>query len=408
MRTRRELRRRGEMRRSALLVSVLCVASFVAGAGIVSAGRPDARPRPAAISGVIPLRTDGVADRQREVAGVLAEHYYRPVDATRLAGTPVANLAKLLDDPYTQYLDPAHLAAFQLGDTGQYAGIGIHARLVGGDVILDRVSSGGPAAAANLHPGDVVISANGKRLHGLDLESALGKIRGRVGTTVTLRVRHGKRTRTLVLRLAEVKAQIVSHQLRKEAGTPVGYIQVLDFSRDVGQQVRSAMKDLDARNATRVVLDLRHNGGGLVDEAVELTSVFTAIGTPVFIESGRHVATRTYSTQTAPSDLTTPLAVLVDDQSASAAEIVAGALRDAGRATIIGTKTFGKGVIQDLVNLNGGGALKYTMAEYLTPTGQHVDRLGISPDFRVATPAVHGEVDRALDTAYRILKARPS
>jgi carboxyl-terminal processing protease len=394
------------MLRSAVLVTLLCVASFVGGAGVVSAVRPDAR-LPEILSAALPPRTVSVADRQREIAGVLSDHYYRPVDAGRLGATPVANLAKLLDDPYTQYLDPAHLAVFQQGDVGLYAGIGIHARLASGNVVLDRVTSGGPAAAADLHPGDVVISANGGQLHGLDLETALKKVRGRIGTTVALTVRRGERTSKLVLRRAEVKAQIVSHQVRRVAGEQVGYIQVLDFSRDVGQQTRSAMKDLDAKNVTRVVLDLRHNGGGLVDEAVALTSVFTAIGTDVFIESGRHVATTTYCTHTAPLDVSTPLAVLVDDQTASAAEIVTGALRDARRATIIGTKTFGKGVIQDLVDLNGGGALKYTIAEYLTPTRQHVDRRGITPDVRVATPAIHGEVDLALDAAFRILKTGP-
>jgi carboxyl-terminal processing protease len=400
------MRARQERQRTALLGAALCVASFVVGAGVVHSVQPDSQRQPISLSLVGSVPTVGAADRQHEVAGILAEQYYRPVDSVMLGRTPVANLAKLLDDPYTQYLDPAHLAAFDRSDIGHYAGVGIHAQLVHGDVVLDRVTSSGPAAAAHLRPGDIVISANGGALHGLEMETALKKVRGPIGTTVSLKIRRGQQTHTLVLRRAEVKAQIVSSEVRRVAGKPVGYIQVEDFSRDVGKQTRAAMKDLAARGVVEVVLDLRHNGGGLVTEAVALTAVFTPVGTPVFTESGAHVDTETSRTQTAPTDLSTPLAVLVDEQSASAAEIVTGALRDAGRATVIGSKTFGKGVIQSLVALEGGGALKYTIAEYLTPRGQHVDRRGITPDVRVATPAAHGEGDPALDAAIRILMAR--
>jgi carboxyl-terminal processing protease len=197
------------------------------------------------------------------------------------------------------------------------------------------------------------------------------------------------------------------------AGQAVGYIQVLDFSQGVGQATRAAVKDLKARGVTKMVLDLRGNGGGLVEEAVELASVFIPAGTPVLIESGRHIATTTYRTHTAPVDTTVPLAVLVDNDTASAAEIVTGALRDAGRATVVGTKTFGKGVVQDLVPLTGGGALKYTMAQYLTPAGTHVDRRGITPDVTVATPKARDHADSdaddpVFDAAIRTLNAHPA
>jgi carboxyl-terminal processing protease len=397
----------------ALLTVALCTASFALGAGAVSAVRPTGQWQPEslvppALSLTVPpalSRTLSAADRQGEIAGILAGGYYRPLDSARMAAIPVASLPTLLNDPYTRYLDPAALATFQRGDSGHYAGVGIHAGVIGANVVLDRVTSGGPAARANLHPGDMVVSANGNQLRGLALEGALKKIRGPIGTTVVLKVRRGKTTRTLTLRRAEVTAQIVSYKVRAVAGQRVGYIQVLDFSRDVGQQTRAAIKKLTAKHVSQVVLDLRGNGGGLVDEAVALTSVFVHNGTAVFTESGQHIDSKTYRTQKAPADLSTPLAVLVDKETASSAEIVTGALRDAHRATVVGTKTFGKGVIQDLVPLKGGGALKYTMAEYLTPSGQHVDHRGITPDVLVANPATHQKADLALAAAIHTLMA---
>jgi len=382
-----------------LFVLALCAALFVLGAGAVSALRPEAagEGNTQVPSLVNPSSIVTAVERQREIVAILAEGYYRPVDAALLAGTSLDRLPAVLDDPYTQYLNPAALALFEGGDAGRYLGVGVHARLRGDEVVLDRVTPGGPAAAADLRDGDVVVRADGMPLGGLALEAALSRIRGPIGSTVRLQVRRASQERSVVLRRAEVAGRIVSHEVRMVAGRPVGYVLVQDFSRGVGQGVRDAVQDLKARGVAEVVLDLRGNGGGLVTEAVELTSVFTPAGTPVLIESGLHVDKTTYITHTAPADLVVPLVVLADDQTASAAEIVIGALRDAGRATVVGAKTFGKGVVQDLVPLTGGGALKYTMAEYLTPSGQHVNRRGIAPDVAVATK--RADAPAADDTA---------
>jgi carboxyl-terminal processing protease len=211
-----------------------------------------------------------------------------------------------------------------------------------------------------------------------------------------------------VVRRAEVAARVVSHEVRQVSGRRVGYIQVLEFSQDVGQSVRSAVRDFKARGGvSEIVLDLRGNAGGLVSQAIEMTSVFTPIGSPVFIESGKHIKRAVFRTRTAPVDLGTPLGVLVDVDSASAAEILTGALRDDGRAKVFGAKTFGKGVIQQLAPLAGGGALKYTMAEYLTPSGHRVNHLGITPDVAVAAHAHHDSraADSTFEVAARALKS---
>lgn len=384
-------------------VLALLSAAVVAGVMVVSGSLT---PAPAPVQPSTRLAASPAAEarsRHTEIVALLSARYYRSVDVNVLNATPLAKLPAVLDDPYTLYLDSAKLTSFQRGDTGTYAGVGVHARSVGAQIVIDRVVARSPAARAGIRAGDVLVSAGGRPLAGLPLEKALNQVRGRVGTTVAVQLQRGRQHLRMVLRRAEVQARIVSHQVRHVSGQAVGYVQVLEFSRGIGRQVRLALADFKARGVSMVVLDLRGNGGGLVSEAVALTADFTPAGTPVFSESGRHFAKTRYRTRTGPADTATPLAVLVDGQSASAAEIVTGALHDADRATVVGARTFGKGVIQDLVPLKGGGALKYTMAEYLTPSGHRVNKQGITPDVAVTSP-VTSETDPALDAAVRDLK----
>jgi carboxyl-terminal processing protease len=391
-------------RRFRLLVAGICAASFVLGGGVVGALRPETAAHAQVSTLIKSAHTVTAAERQREISTLLAQRYYRRVDTALLAGTPVARLHTVLDDPYTQYLSPAAMTIFNRDDAGRYAGIGLEARLVGGDVVLSQVTVGSPAAAAGLRTGDVLASADGTPLRGLALDAALRRVSGPVGTTVRLQVRRNDHSHAVVVRRAEVAAQMVTHEVRMVAGQAVGYIQVMDFSQGVGQATRAAVEDLKTHGVAEMVLDLRSNGGGLVAEAVDLAGVFIPQNTPVLIESGQHIETTTYSTDTSPADATVPLAVLVDKETASAAEIVTGALRDAGRATVVGDTTFGKGVVQDLVPLTGGGSLKYTMAQYLTPAGARVDHRGITPDITVPTPKTGSKTDPAFDTAARTLK----
>ncbi|MDQ1633454.1 MAG: carboxyl-terminal processing protease, partial [Frankiaceae bacterium] len=187
-----------------------------------------------------------------------------------------------------RYLDPAGLARIQQADDSRYAGIGIHARLLDGAVVVDRVSPGSPADVAGLRPDDRVLFADGTPVGGSDLEVALTPVRGPIDTVAHLTLQRGTTHFSAAIRRAEVAAQLVQHDLRVVRGTPIGYVQVLDFGAGVGEQVRQAVRDFDARGVREVVLDLRQNGGGLVREAVALASTFVPVGTPVLTESGQH------------------------------------------------------------------------------------------------------------------------
>lgn len=405
--------KRNPRRRFATLGVAIVATSFVLGGGAVSATRSNA-PQNTAVaqrleaSGSSRPGTAGKgATRQAEILDFLSNRYYRAVDVRALARVPLAQLRVVLQDPYTRYISPDQLVEYNRGDTGTYTGVGVHAQLVDHDVVLDRVTAKGPAAAAGLRVGDVLTSADGRRLRGLDLEVALQRVRGRIGTTVSLQIRRGHQSQTVVVRRAEVPVRVVFHEVRRVSGQRVGYIQVLEFSQEVGLAVRAALVDFKEQGGVDgIVLDLRHNGGGLVSQAIELTAAFTPVGSPVLVESGKHVDRTVYRTRTAPVDTATPLGVLVDGDSASAAEIVTGALRDDGRAKVVGARTFGKGVIQKLALLKGGGALKYTTAEYLTPSGHRVNHQGITPDVTVATRKHHDgdDADPAFDVAARALR----
>jgi carboxyl-terminal processing protease len=194
---------------------------------------------------------------------------------------------------------------------------------------------------------------------------------------------------------AKVQGWLVQAEIRTLGDRRVGYLTLLDFSDGVGDRTREAAQSLINDGAEAIVIDLRGNPGGLAKEAVRTAEVFLPTGSAVLTERGEHIDTRTFSTRFAPVDSNIPVAVLVDGQTASSAEILAGALRDNGRAELFGSTTFGKGRIQDIITLKTGGAFKYTYAEYLTPSGFALDRVGLTPDFVVASSG-----DTAVDATY--------
>ena len=360
----------------------LSIASFGAGALAWTSMHHDSR-REASADVVREGPKTAMLDR-------LAARYYRPIDRARLERAPVRALGRVLDDRYTSYLSPRAYSRLEANDAGRYGGVGIHAHFASGSVVVDDVLRSGPAAAAGLRSGDVVTAVAGVPTRGRSRLAVLRRIRGDAGTAVVVRVeRHG---RTLVRRMVrrEVVARVVFAELRWVAGVRVGYLSISEFSSGVGRQTRSALERLTAGGARVIVLDLRHDPGGFVDEAVSVVSTLLPQGSVVLRERGLHIDPLVVRTAAPPVDLETPVAVLVDGETASAAEIVTGALHDARRAVVVGRRTFGKGVIQEVDPLRSGGALKLTFAEYLTPGGYALDRRGIAPDVRATDNPARG------------------
>ncbi len=321
-----------------------------------------------------------IADiRQRLKSG-----YYVPVSPTTLERASVDGMLASLHDPYTYYLDPREYAAMRQETQGLYVGVGVQVLQRGASVVIANVFPGGPARGAGLAKGDVITAVDGRSMLGASLDTVTNAVRGPKGTPVVITVRTpGGAIRTAHLTRTVLKLQLVTTSMRIVHGKKIGVITLLEFDQGAAAAVRAAVATLTAHGADGLVLDLRGNPGGLVDEAVGVVGVFVPKGAPVVTTVGLHDPRQTLRTSATPSTRL-PLVVLVDRYSASASEIVAGALRDDGRALLVGEHTFGKAVVQETVELPNKGALHFTIARYLTPKGVDLNHKGLTPTIVVA------------------------
>jgi carboxyl-terminal processing protease len=322
-----------------------------------------------------------------EVRADLAARYVRPLTPAELRAPSVDDLLARLDDPYTVYLSPPEYRAIQAETTGTMVGIGL--RLAPGRASLRVLDTfpGSPAERAGLRPGDEITAVDGLRLQGGSLADALARLQGGRGTTVILRFHHPADDTLLtagVVRRWIPLDPVRAHDVGRGADR-VRIIRIASFSSGVARQVRRL-----AFGAPAVLLDVRGDPGGLLQEAVATADVFLPSGV-IVSWSGAHT-TRQIVHSNGSATAAMPVAVLVDRRTASAAEILAGALQDHHRGVIVGTRTFGKATIQVVVPLTTGGALKLTAATYRTPAGHDLHGRGVLPD----VPARHNALARAL------------
>lgn len=389
---------RHRLRLPAIIAAVVAVL-VVFGAGILVGGHPQATGLtrlPSGIrSAVLGAGSDSLAT---DIETELKSGYYTPVDTTMLSRASIDGMLASLHDPYTYYLDPAEYAAMQRETQGLYVGVGIQVLGRGTDAVIATVFADSPAQRAGLAKGDVITAVNGVSMAGKPLNTVTDAIRGTKGTPVTVTVRTpAGATVTGHMVRTELHLELVQTSMRTVAGHKIGVIRLLEFDQGAAAAVRQAASSLAARGATGLVLDLRGNPGGLVDEAVDVVGAFVPKGSPVVTTVGLHDPRQVLKTTFAPVT-TLPLVVLVDRYSASASEIVSGALRDDGRAILVGQKTFGKAVVQRTVTLPNGGALHYTIARYLTPKGFDLNHKGLTPNVVVITTP-QGTLDRGLERA---------
>lgn len=321
---------------------------------------------------------------------------------SELTQVAIRGMMSSLGDPYTTYLSPHEIAALEESlRGGDFGGIGVYivqdAKTK--QILVDPIE-GLPADRAGVKPGDEVLAVDGVSAAGLSLDQVEHEIRGPKGTLVRLllRAHAGGALRTV----AVTRGQIVVPSVHAKMEDGFEYVRLLDFGQTSYDEVRKAMLDGKQRGAKGYILDLRNNGGGLLEAAVQISSLFIPDGTIVTqIDRDGNRETRT---STRESIGASPLVILVNKYTASASEITAGAVQDYKAGTLIGTKTFGKGVVQSIYNMRDGGALKITTARYVTPTGRDIHHKGIVPDIPVDQPIEPTIIDSPKDEQLAVAK----
>jgi carboxyl-terminal processing protease len=343
-------------------------------------------------SGVI----DAAADRIEEAAA-------EPVDRSELERAAVEGMLKSLGDRWSSYYDPSEYASFEDALEGRYSGVGLWVRAGRTGVVVSSVQTGSPAADAGLVPGDVIVSVDDWPTSGGSVGEVVQRLRGLSGSNVLIgALRNGVVSQLVVTRTVLTSSDVTVEQLAEG----VTRIDIRTFTRGVGRSVRETMAGDPATYAGGVVLDLRGNPGGLLDESVEVASAFLD-GGPVVSYEQRDAPDRVLDAL-GEGNTTVPVVVLVDGGTASAAEVVAAALQDRNRAVVVGSRTYGKGSVQEPMVLPDGSAIEFTIGRYLTPTGRVIDGRGVEPDVLVdATSAREVAEQRALEVLRGLTAALP-
>jgi len=385
-------------------VAVLsCLAVLVA--GIWLGGHPRFLPTPVA-DALVGGKDERVAN---EGLDIIADRYYRKIPRRQLSDAALKGAIAKLEDRFSAYFSPKEYAQFNKAINNQFSGIGVAIRSVERGLRIETVYPDSPAEKAAIQVGDVIVAANGTSLVGLSEVKATALIKGREGTRVTLKLRRGDRTLTKRVLRATISIPTVESKIANAGGERVAYVALSTFGPDTAHvEMAAAIRKQRRRGAKGIVFDLRGNGGGLVSQAQLIASMFLADG-PIVTTKGRAVQTRTLNANGPQVAGSLPTVVLVDGGTASASEIVAGALQDRKRATIVGVKTFGKGVFQEITPLNNGGALDITVGQYFLPSGRNLGGggvktgSGIVPDVKASDDPDTRRPDEALVRALAVL-----
>lgn len=330
---------------------------------------------------------------------IVKARYVEPVDTETLIAGAVKGMVSSLGDPHSVYMDAKMYKEFMVETEGSFGGVGMVLGVK--DKILTVVSpiEGTPSDKAGIKSGDQILQIDGKDTKDMALDEAVNKIRGPEGTTVNLAIRHeNEPTKEVALTRSNIQIKTVSGKMLPDK---IGYIRLSMFNENTGSDFNQKYKELEAEGMKGIILDLRDNPGGLLDESVKVASKFVPKGPVV------SVVTRDGHRETHSSNLEAikyPVAVLVNGGSASASEIVSGAIQDTASGTLIGTKTYGKGSVQTVLRLEGG-AIKLTIAKYLTPNDRSINGIGIEPDIKVEMPKDTTK-DIQLDKAIEVVKEK--
>jgi len=344
------------------------------------------------------ISTDGIEELYRE----LVQNYDGDIDPDELSEGLKEGLVAAVGDNFTEYLSPEDTQEFNASLEGSFEGIGAELGKEGSFVIIVAPIKGAPAEAAGVQPQDIITEIDGEDATDITISEAVNRIRGEKGTDVVLTlIRDGERVEATITRDT---IDIPSVEWRVEDG--VGVIEIGRFGSDTGQLVRTAANEFKDANVQDVIIDMRGNPGGLLDQAVQVSDVFLNKGAIVLEEKKDDKVIKSFSASNEAILQNVDIAVLINEGSASASEIVAGALRDNDEAIIVGQTSFGKGSVQQLIDLSNGGSLKVTIARWFTPAGENIDKEGIEPDelVEISREDIEAERDPQFDKAIELIQ----
>jgi carboxyl-terminal processing protease len=341
-----------------------------------------------------------------EVINTIEDKYYKKVPRSALNNASLKGIVDSLNDRFSNYFSPSETKAFDANLNGQYEGIGISVNATDRGLEVVGVFASSPAAKAGIRKGDVIVAVNGQSIKGAASRSASDKIQGKPGTSVQLTVASpgDSKPRVLTIKRARIQQPVADGRVVTDKGDKLGVVSLATFSEGAHGKLREQVDKVLNGGAKGLVLDLRGNGGGLLQEGRLVASIFVPKGLIVSTD-GRHSPEQKLNASGGAISPSIPMAVLVDRGTASAAEIVTGALRDDNRATVVGERTFGKGVFQEIEPLSNGGALDIVVGRWFLPHGENISGTGISPQVS-ARDDQKTPKDEALDSALNTVRSK--
>ena len=340
---------------------------------------------------------------------IIDKYYLGEIDEEELKEGAISGYIKGLGDEYTEYISKEDMEDYMADTVGNFVGVGIYMvqDTEANKIMVLSPIKGSPAEKAGIQPGDYIISVDGVSYTGEQMTEASNKIKGETGTTVKLQIQRKDETLDIELTRENIKVNPVEGEVLENN---IGYIEFSSFDDGTAEEFKMKFKELQGKGIKSLIIDLRNNGGGIVDEALEIANYILDKDSVILYEVDKNNNETVEKTTDEPI-INMPIVILTNENTASSSEILAGALKDHKKATIVGEKTYGKGVIQRLLTLPDGSGLKITSEKYLTPNRTEINKVGIEPDEKVELPEtvtnilnVEKNEDTQLQKAIEILK----
>ena len=354
-------------------------------------------------------QTSDIAETLEDYRKIIDKYYLGDIDEEKLKEGAIAGYIKGLDDEYTEYISKEDMADYMADATGNFVGVGVYMvqDTEANKIMVLSPIKGSPAEKAGLQPGDYIIAVDGVTYTGEQMTEASNKIKGETGTTVKLQIQRKDETLDIELTRENIKVNPVEGEFLENN---IGYIEFSSFDDGTAEEFKTKFEELQGKGIKSLIIDLRNNGGGIVDEALEIANYILDKDSVILYEVDKN-NNETVEKTTDDPIINMPIVILTNENTASSSEILAGALKDHKKSTIVGEKTYGKGVIQRLLTLPDGSGLKITSEKYLTPNRTEINKVGIEPDEKVELPEtvtnilnVEKNEDTQLQKAIEILK----